>query len=101
MKSIELRFSHLSAHANLPTLYEILPFHTRRIVESLLESGVTFLLMERASQCMHAEFQEYTILQILANGDPRQLEAVTAEALDEIEHLLVAVHTEDNGYLSA
>ena len=100
MKRIDPRLSHLRAHPGLPALYKALPFHTCRIVESLLESGVTFLLMERAAQCMHAEFQEYPILQILAHGDPRQLHAVNTEALDEIEHMLTSVHAEDNGHMT-
>ena len=91
MKPFDQRLSHLRIHPNLPALYRTLPFHTRRVVENLLESGINFPLMEEAGQCMYAEFQEYPILQILAGGDPRQLDAVIAEALDEIEHLLASI----------
>ena len=96
MNHINQRLSHLQTHPGLPALFRALPFHTRRIVENLLESGVTFPLMESAGQCMHAEFQEYPLLQILANGDPRRLDAVATEALDEIEHLLAAVYDQDD-----
>jgi len=55
---------------------------------SLLETGVTYPLMEKASECMDEEFQEYAILQILANGNVFLLDSVTDVALDELEYLL-------------
>lgn len=88
MDRIAERLSRLRRHPNLSALYESLPYHTREIVEGLLESGATYPLMEKASECMDEEFQEYAILQILANGNVFLLDSVTDVALDELEYLL-------------
>jgi hypothetical protein len=91
MDRIEQRLSQLQGHPNLSALYETLPYHTRGIVEGLLENGASYPLMEKADECMDAEFQEHEILQILANGNPLRLDAVTEAALDELEYLLCAL----------
>jgi hypothetical protein len=96
MKRIAQRLSRLHAHKNLSALYETVPFHTKQIIEELLETGVTYPLMEKAGQCMDAEFQANAILQILANGDVTALDAVTNAALDELEYLLTTVSIEDD-----
>jgi hypothetical protein len=96
MNRIDQRLSHLRTHPNLAALYETLPFHTRQVVRGVLETGATFPLMEKASHCMDAEFQENAILQILANGNVLKLDAVTDVALDEIEFLLETVYDEDD-----
>jgi hypothetical protein len=92
----EKRMLKLRSHPNLSALFNTLPFHSKQIIEEVLETGVTFPLMERAGQCMHQEFAENVILQILANGDVRSLESVTNVALDEIEYLLETVSYEDD-----
>jgi hypothetical protein len=95
MNRIDQRLIRLRSHPNLFALFETLPFHTQRIIEGVLETGVTFPLMEQASQCMDEEFTENTILQILANGNVLRLDGVTEVALDEIEFLLESVHDND------
>ena len=95
MSRIDQRMTHLRAHPNLSALYETLPFHTKQIVLGLLETGATFPLMEKAGQCMDAEFQENAILQILANGNVIFLDEVSDAALDELEYLLETVGDED------
>jgi len=92
MKHIDQRLIRLRSHPKLSVLYGILPFHTQRIIEGVLETGVTFPLMEQANQCMDDEFTENAILQILANGNVLKLDEVTEVALDEIEYLLETVH---------
>ncbi len=96
MKPISHRLTYLRKHANLATLLRSLPFHTKIVIEQLLETGATYPLMEQAGNCMEAVFQESKILQILANGDVLALDAVTAAALDELEYLLAAVDIEDD-----
>ena len=96
MNRIEQRLSRLRAHPNLSALYESVPFHTKQIVKSLLETGATYPLMEKAGQCMDAVFQESVILQILANGDVHSLDAVTEASLDELEYQLTTVDFEDD-----
>ena len=95
MEYIEKRMLKLRSHPNLPDLLTTLPFHTREIILGVLETGANFPLMEKASQCMHDEFTENAILQILANGNILLLDAVTDVALDEIEYLLETVYDED------
>ncbi len=95
MDRIEQRLSHLRRHPNLSALYKTLPYHTRRILDGLLENGATYPLMEKADECMDAEFQEHEILQILANGNVLMLDAVTEAALDELENLLSAIDDEE------
>ena len=95
MKPLDQRLTRLRAHPHLAAFYETIPYHTRQVIEELLESGATYPLMERAGNCMHAVFQESLILQILSTGDPRALEAVTAAALDELEYLLARVGLEE------
>jgi hypothetical protein len=95
MDYFEKRMIKLRSHPNLSALYNTLPFHTKRIIEKVLETGVTFPLMEQANQCMHQEFSNNAILQILANGDVRSLKSVTNIALDEIEYLLETVSYEN------
>jgi len=73
-----------------------MPYHTRQIIEGLLETGATYPLMEKASECMDAEFQENAILQILANGNVFLLDSVTEVALDELEYLLTTLEIEDD-----
>jgi hypothetical protein len=96
MDRINERLSRLRAHPNLSALYESMPFHTMQIVEGLLETGATYPLMEKAGNCMDADFQESAILQILANGNVLSLDSVTEAALDELEYLLATVDVEDN-----
>jgi hypothetical protein len=91
----------LQSHPNLSILYETLPFHTKRIVQAVLETGVTLPLMEKASHCMDEEFQDNVILQILANGNVLLPESVTATVLDEIEFLLQTVYDERDDWTSA
>lgn len=95
MDRIAQRLSYLRKHPNLSALYETLPYHTRQIVESLLETGATYPLMEKASECMDAEFQDNAILQILANGNVLLLDSVTDVALDELEYLLTTLDESD------
>jgi len=95
MDRIEQRWSLLRKHPNLSALYESLPYHTRGIVEGLLENGASYPLMEKANECMDAEFQEHAILQILANGNVLTLDAVTEAALDELEYLLSTMDEEE------
>jgi hypothetical protein len=92
MDYLEKRKLKLRSHPNLPDLLNILPFHTRQILKGVLETGVTFPLMEKASQCMDKEFNDNAILQILANGNVLLLDSVTDVALDEIEYLLESVY---------
>lgn len=82
---MDQRLIRLSSHPKLPALYFSLPFHTQRIIQNVLETGVTFPLMEQAGQCMDEEFQENAILQILADGNLLSLDSVTDVALDEVE----------------
>jgi hypothetical protein len=91
LNHLKQRRSRLQSHPYLSDLYQSVPFHTERIIESLLESGVTYPLMEQADQCMEAEYQENVILQILADGNPALLDTVTDDALDEIEYLLTTL----------
>lgn len=95
MDRITERLSRLRRHPNLSALYETLPYHTRQIVEGLLENGATYPLMEKASECMDEEFQENAILQILANGNIFLLDSVTDVALDELEYLLTTLYEDD------
>ena len=95
MNRITERLSHLRRHPKLSALYETLPDHTRQIIEGLLETAATYPLMEKASECMDAEFQENAILQILANGNVFLLDSVTDEALDELEYLLTTLAEDD------
>ena len=95
MSWINKRITRLGAHPNLSALYETMPYHTRQIVEGFLETGATFPLMEKASQCMDAEFMENPILQILAHGNVLLMDAVTEVALDELEYLLATVEAKD------
>jgi len=96
MDRIAQRLAHLRGHPNLSALYETLPYHTRQIVEGLLENGATYPLMEKASECMDEEFQDHAILQILADGNVLDLDEVTSAALDELEYLLSTVEIEDD-----
>jgi hypothetical protein len=96
MDRIAQRLSRLRRHPYLSALYETIPYHTRQVIEGLLETGVTYPLMEKASECMDAEFQESAILQILANGDVLALDDVTAAALDELEYLLTTLDEEND-----
>lgn len=89
---LKLRF-----HTNLPELIKTLPYHTQEIILAVLETGANFPLMEKASQCMHDEFNENVILQIIANGNINRLDTVTEAALDEIEYLLETVHDDNDG----
>jgi hypothetical protein len=98
MDYLEKRLLKLRSHPNLPDLLNILPFHTQEIILGFLETGANFPLMEKASQCMHDEFTENAILQILANGNVRKLEAVTAAVLDETEYLLETLSDEQYGF---
>jgi len=95
MDRIAQRLSHLRGHPNLSALYEALPYHTRLVVEGLLGTGATYPLMEKASECMDAEFQENAILHILANGNVLALDEVTDAALDELEYLLTTLDEDD------
>ena len=88
MDRIAERLSRLRRHQKLTVLYETLPDHTTQIIEGLLEIGATYPLMEKASECMDEEFQEYAILQILANGNIFLLNSVTDVALDELGKIL-------------
>ena len=97
MEYLEKRMLKLRSHPNLPDLLNLLPYHTQEVILGVLESGANFPLMEKASQCMHDEFTENAILQILANGNVHTLDAVTESALDEIEFLLESVHDEYDG----
>ena len=97
MEHFEKRMLKLRSHPNLPDLLTTLHFHTREIILGVLETGVNFPLMEKASQCMDDEFSENAILQILANGNVFLLDAVTEVALDEIEYLLETVYDENSG----
>ena len=97
MEYLEKRMLKLRTHPNLPELIKTLPYHTQEIIFAVLETGANFPLMEKASQCMHDEFNENAILQILANGDVNRLDAVTEAALDEIEYLLESDHDENDG----
>ena len=94
---MDQRLARLRAHPNLSALYRSMPYHTVQVVEELLERGATYPLMEKAGQCMDAVFQGSLILQILANGDPGALQAVTAAALDELEYLLTTVDSDESG----
>jgi hypothetical protein len=98
MEYLEKRMLKLRLHPNLPELLKSLPYHTQEIILAVLETGVNFPLMEKASQCMRDEFDENTILQILANGNIQPLDAVTGAALDEIEFLLESVYDESDGF---
>jgi hypothetical protein len=93
------RLTLLRKHSNLSVLLATLPFHTQKIIEQLLDIGVTYPLMEQAGNCMDAVFQESKILQILANGNVLALDTVTDTALDELEYLLSAVDIEDDEVL--
>jgi len=95
MEHLEKRMLKLRSHPNLPDLLTTLPYHTREILLGVLETGATFPLMEKASQCMDEEFMENAILQILANGNVLLLDAVTDAALGEIEYLLETVDDEE------
>ena len=96
MDRIAERLSRLRGHPNLSALYATMPYHTRQIIEGLLETGATYPLMEKASECMDAEFQENAILQILANGNVLDLDEITNAALDELEYLLTTVEIKDD-----
>jgi hypothetical protein len=97
MEYLEKRMLKLRSHPNLPELLKMLPYHTQEVILDVLETGANFPLMEKASQCMHDEFDENAILQILANGNIRRLNAVTGAALDEIEYLLASVYDDRSG----
>jgi hypothetical protein len=101
MDYLEKRMLKLRSHPNLPELIMTLPYHTQEIIFAVLETGANFPLMEKASQCMHDEFTENAILQILANGNVHTLDAVTGAALDEIEFLLETVHDENDSFLQS
>ena len=94
MEYLDKRMLKLRSHPNLPDLLVTLPYHTREILMGVLQSGATFPLMEKASQCMQEEFMDNAILQILANGNVLLLDSVTDVALDEIEYLLETVYEE-------
>jgi hypothetical protein len=94
MDYLEKRLLKLRSHPNLSMLYDTVPFHTQRIIEGILETGVTLPLMEQASQCMDEEFTSNVVLQILANGNVLLIDSVTDAALDEIEYLLESVYDE-------
>jgi hypothetical protein len=98
MEYLEKRMLKLRSHPYLPDLLKLLPYHTQEVILGVLETGANFPLMERANQCMHDEFNENAILQILANGNVHTLDAVTGAALDEIEYLLESVYDESNGF---
>ncbi len=95
MKPMDPRLSRLRTHPKLTALFETMPFHTVQIVKDFLETGATYPLMEKAGQCMDAVFQDSLILQTLATGDVRSLDAVTMAVLDELEYLLATVEVEE------
>ena len=98
MEYLEKRMLKLRLHPHLPDLLTLLPYHTQEVILGVLETGANFPLMEKAGQCMHDEFDENAILQILANGNVHALDAVTEAALNEIEYLLESVYDESDGF---